>query len=362
MNTLACQIEEEIRQRGPISFARFMELALYAPGLGYYERKRPMGRDGDFFTSVSVGPLFGQLLAFQFAQWMDADASAGGIQFIEAGSHDGVLAADILNWTSRRRPDLYERLEYWILETSPSRRGWQEETLRPWLSKVNWAPGVESAVKRDATTIIFSNEFLDAMPVHRLAWNAARPQWREGFVKIQDKAFAWEWQDSPVELTAYLPKVPWALAEVMPDGFILEVCPAAMDWWRSAAASLKRGKLMTIDYGFSAGEPFQPERAQGTLRTYARHHVGGDVLNNPGEEDLTAHVNFAALIQTGEAAGLQTEGLVRQSKFLTDIFAQTRSHPASFGPWDEKQTRQFKTLAHPEHLGHTFQVLVQTRQ
>src|SRR5208283_2321029 len=96
LNALARQIQEEIRRRGPISFARFMELALYAPGLGYYERRRDIGRGGDFFTSVSVGPLFGQLLAFQFAQWMEADCPAGGVQIIEAGPHDGVLAADVL--------------------------------------------------------------------------------------------------------------------------------------------------------------------------------------------------------------------------------------------------------------------------
>src|SRR5580658_4328467 len=128
-NALARQIQEEIRRRGPISFARFMELALYAPGLGYYEGQRAIGRGGDFFTSVSVGPLFGQLLAFQFAQWMEADGPDGGVQWIEAGPHNGALAADILAWTSRRRPEVFARLEYWLLEASPARRAWQEETL-----------------------------------------------------------------------------------------------------------------------------------------------------------------------------------------------------------------------------------------
>src|SRR5580658_8148335 len=104
MNALACQIEQEISQLGAISFARFMELALYAPDVGYYERRREIGRGGDFFTSVSVGPLFGQMLAFQFAQWMDTDVPEGDIQFVEAGPHNGVLAADILDWTSRHRP------------------------------------------------------------------------------------------------------------------------------------------------------------------------------------------------------------------------------------------------------------------
>src|SRR5580658_5973520 len=143
-NALARQIQEEIRRRGPISFARFMELALYAPGLGYYEGRRQIGRGGDFFTSVSVGPLFGQLLAFQFAQWMDADGRNDHIHYIEAGPHDGALAADILDWTSRQRPDLFARLEYCLLDASPTRRAWQEETLQSWLPKVRWAADIQS--------------------------------------------------------------------------------------------------------------------------------------------------------------------------------------------------------------------------
>jgi SAM-dependent MidA family methyltransferase len=361
MNALVCQIQDEIRLRGPISFARFMELALYAPGLGYYERSREIGRGGDFFTSVSVGPLFGQLLAFQFAQWIDSDIPAGGIQFIEAGPHNGRLAADILDWTSRRRPDLYERLDYVLLEASPTRRTWQEETLRPWLPKVRWAPNIESFRSREATGIIFSNEFLDALPVHQLAWSAARQQWREGRVTVERTAFVWEWHSPTAELADHLPQVPDALAGVLPDGFRVEVCPEAVAWWRAAAASLRRGKLLTMDYGLLAEERFQPQRAPGTLRAFTRHHASADLLSRPGEQDLTAHVNFSALMEAGNAAGLQTAGPATQSKFLTDIFARTRLAPASFEPWDGKRTRQFQTLAHPEHLGHKFQVLIQTR-
>jgi SAM-dependent MidA family methyltransferase len=358
MNELSCQIEQEIHQRGPISFARFMELALYAPGLGYYERRRKIGRSGDFFTSVSVGPLFGQLLALQFVQWMDTDVP---VQFIEAGPHDGTLAADILEWTSRHRPDVFERLEYCLLDGSPPRRAWQEESLGPWRSKVRWSPGIESLAGK-VTGIIFSNEFLDALPVHILAWKAARQQWEEGFVTVRDANFGWVWQSPSMESADHLPQVPDALAEVIPDGFRIEVCPAAVNWWRGAAAKLKRGKLMTIDYGFSAQEQFQPGRAQGTLRTFIRHHVGTDVLNSPGDQDLTAHVNFTALMQAGEAAGLQTVSVLHQSKFLTEIFARARLTSFSLEPWDEKQTRQFQTLTHPEHLGQKFQVLTQGRQ
>jgi SAM-dependent MidA family methyltransferase len=212
------------------------------------------------------------------------------------------------------------------------------------------------------TGIILSNEFLDALPVHRLAWSAARGQWQEGFVTVQGAAFAWEWRDPAAALADSLPQVPGDLAGVLPDGFLVEVCPAAVAWWRAAAATLLRGKLLTLDYGLVEEERFQPGRAQGTLRAFTRHHASADLLSRPGEEDLTAHVNFSALMEAGHAAGLRTAALLRQSKFLTEILARTRLAPASFEPWDEKRTRQFQTLAHPEHLGHKFQVLIQTPQ
>ena len=362
VNALARQIQEEIRLYSPMPFARFMELALYAPGLGYYERRREIGRGGDFFTSVSVGPLFGQLLAFQFAQWVDADCPSGGVQFVEAGPHEGRLASDVLEWTCGHRPDLFARLEYWLLDASPARRAWQEATLRAWLPKVKWAADIASLGEGAVRGIIFSNEFLDALPVHRLAWDAGRRQWQEWFVTLQAEAFAWQRGNPCAELASRLPRVPDELAAVLPDRFTVEICPAAAGWWRAAAGALRLGKLLTIDYGLAEGEWLRPERAQGTLRAFARHHASADLLGQPGEQDLTAHVNFPELREAGCAAGLRTEGLWRQSRFLTEVFARTRLAPESFGPWDEKRTRQFQTLAHPEHLGGQFQVLVQAGQ
>jgi SAM-dependent MidA family methyltransferase len=361
LNELTRQIQEEIRLRGPISFACFMELALYAPGLGYYERRREIGRRGDFFTSVSVGPLFGQLLAFQFVQWMDTDCPVGGIQYIEAGPHNGRLAVDILAWTSHYRPDLFARLEYCLLDASPARRAWQEETLRLWSPKVRWESGIEAWGGKQISGIIFSNEFLDALPVHRLVWNAARRQWQEACVTAEDETFGWTLNRLSAELTGRLPLVPEELAEVLPDGFTLEVCPAAARWWREAATRLRRGKLLTLDYGLTDGQWFQPGRAHGTLRAFTRHHASADLLSRPGEQDLTAHVNFSALMEAGQMAGLRTGGLTPQSKFLTEILSRTRLAPESFEPWNENRTRQFQTLSHPEHLGHKFQVLVQAR-
>jgi SAM-dependent MidA family methyltransferase len=357
---LVSEIQREIQLHGPISFARFMELALYAPERGYYEQPREIGRRGDYFTSVSVGPLFGSMLAFQFAQWLDAACPEGGVQLVEAGPHHGALAADILDWLAGHRPDLFQRLGYVLLEASPVRRQWQQETLRDFLPKVKWAAGAAALGESQVSGIIFSNEFLDSLPVHRLDWNASARQWQEWRVSTGGDSFVWCRGEPGADLAARLPPVPPELADVLPDSFALEICPAAADWWRAAARALRRGKLLTIDYGHHRhGGWFRPEQAQGTVRAFSRHHGSADLLAQPGEQDLTADVDFFALMQAGESAGLHTEALVRQSRFFTAILASAGT--AAFEPWDQKKVRQFKTLTHPEHLGERFWILVQGR-
>lgn len=346
MTPLARTIREIILREGPITFARFMELALYAPGLGYYEQRRKIGREGDFYTSVSVGPLFGQLLAFEFARWMDETCPVGAIQWAEAGAHDGRLAADMLGWLGRWRPDILSRLEYIILESSEARRGWQRETLARW-PQVKW-----SAECPEVTGVIFSNEFFDALPVHRLGWKARDQVWQEWRVGVEGGGFGWRF--APTDLG---PRLPAELAGVLPDGFILEVCPAAVAWWRKSAGALRRGKIVAIDYGLSGEERLRPQHAHGALRTFARHHGGADLLGAPGEQDITADVDFSALQKAGEEAGLTTEGLALQAQFLTRIAA--RKPPPE--EWDTKRVRQFQTLTHPEHLGRRFRVFIQSR-
>src|SRR5208337_139011 len=140
MNRLIDIIRREVAEHGVLSFARFMELALYCPKHGYYETKKDNpGRRGDFYTSVGTGELFGQLLAWQFAEWLEQLRSAEcGVRIVEAGAHDGKLAGDILAWLQLRRPELFEQIEYWILEPSAQRRGWQRETLKNFIPHVRW--------------------------------------------------------------------------------------------------------------------------------------------------------------------------------------------------------------------------------
>lgn len=353
-----------------------MELALYCPELGFYEREKDtVGRRGDFYTSVSVGSLFGRMLAFQFAEW--AGAEVGGqrlevrdqrseVRIVEAGAHDGRLAADVLNFFRQQRTELFQRLHYVIIEPSAHRRSWQGEGLAGFGKQVSWLDDLRKLDRQSATgepefTVILSNELLDSFPVHRLGWDAKEGSWFEWGVTFESEGF--QWTRLPVARND--PIIPGHVApellDVLPDQFTIECCPEAETWWRAAADVVRHGRVLTFDYGFQAEEFFRPERTRGTLRAYREHRAAGDLLANPGEQDLTAHVNFSVLQSAGEVAGLTTDAFVTQAKFLTSIAEKIWKAPEKFGGWTPKDTRQFQTLTHPEHLGRSFRVLVQSR-
>ena len=362
MNPLPEIIRREIAQRGVLPFVRFMELALYCPKHGYYETKKDNpGRHGDFYTSVGVGEVFGQLLAWQFAGWLEAEIPGPGVkvQIVEAGAHDGRLAGDILSWLQTHRPELFGQMDYWIIEPSILRQSWQRERLRNFDPRVHWLSRFDDSRMQGFNGVFFSNELLDAMPVHRFGWDAAKQTWFEWGVAAETGKFIWARIPNP-ELPSSVLHLPPSLLDALPDGYIIEACPAAENWWREAAGVLERGKLMTIDYGLTAGELISPERPRGTLRAYFQHHVVDEVLRNVGEQDITAHVNFSAIQSAGESAGLKTESFQTQSQFLTEILSNALKAGSS-GEWTPARTRQFQTLTHPEHLGMAFRVLVQSR-
>ena len=369
-------IRAEIAAHGPISLARFMELALYHPEWGYYEQSpRPIGRHGDFFTSVSVGRLFGDLLGFQFSEWLTQIQSPRGngpLQIVEAGAHDGRLAADILSGLQQRQPGLFSALEYWMVEPSPRRAALQQEMLRAFGPKVRWFAGLQELAAVGVQGVFFCNELLDAMPVHRWGWDASRRQWFEWGVRWQADRFDWIRMaegsaseeptpgsaDIPVGSNPAPPLPPEELQAVLPDGFTVETAPQAEAWWTQAARSLRPGRLVAFDYGFTAEEFFAPHRAQGTLRAYYQHELRPDALSQPGEQDLTAHVNFTRFQAAGEAAGLRTETFREQGRFLGEV--ARRWWALEGQDWSTAQVRQFQTLTHPGFLGMSFQVLVQT--
>ncbi|HVY71392.1 MAG TPA: SAM-dependent methyltransferase [Verrucomicrobiae bacterium] len=365
-------IAREAKANGAVTFARFMELALYHPEHGYYERgPGQVGKQGDFYTSVSVGPLFGELLAFQFAQWLaqisDNVPRNEKLRIVEAGAHDGRLAKDILGAMRERRPEIFERTEYWIFEPSQRRQAWQKESLIEYSERIRWAKGPFRQASHEVAGIIFANELLDAFPARRLGWDRRGQVWFEWGVGMASDRLRWLRLPikDPTDGTGGVPNalraLPVELLDVLPDGFSTESCPAAEAWWSGAARTLKSGWLLTLDYGLQAGEFLAPSLAEGTVRAFRDHHQVKDLLANPGEQDLTADVNFSALQAAGEAAGLVTESFGSQAQFLTSIFHQTLADEAGFPPWTPARVRQFQTLTHPEHLGRAFRVMVQTR-
>ena len=227
MNQAAEIIAGEIADKGAIPFARFMELALYCPIYGYYEREKDIiGRRGDYYTSVSVGSLFGELLAFQFAEWLaesqvpSASGKAGAgtevMRIVEAGAHGGRLARDILAWMREHRPALFQGLEYWIIEPSERRRGWQQEELAQFAAKLHWVKQLPELLSVSDSSppdrhpppsvrgIIFSNELLDAMPAHRLGWDAKERIWFEWGVTLESGRFVWSRMPATSSLMALI--------------------------------------------------------------------------------------------------------------------------------------------------------------
>ena len=360
MNDAAILIRTEIDKRGVISFAHFMALALYAPSAGYYENQGRVGRAGDFYTSTSTGPLFGELLGFQFAQWMLERQES---QIVECGANDGQLAGDMLGYLEEFWPELFVKMEYWILEPSTRRREWQGEKLADYSGRVHWIGEWSDVKEGEVRGVIFGNELMDAFPVHRLGWDKVASVWFEWGVGFSGGEFVWARMEKPAlkALRNGTFQVPSALREHLPDGFVTVSSPEAANWWHEAAKKLGSGQLLAVDYGLEAEEFFAPDRLEGTLRTYSQHQVLAEPLANPGGQDITASVNFSVLRTMGELAGLRTTPMVTQEKFLMSVFEKTLNKPDKFPEWTEKRRREFQTLVHPEHLGRPFKILMQLR-
>ncbi len=339
-----------------------MELALYCPVYGFYEQEPDtIGRRGHYYTSVSTGSLFGELLGTQFAWRLDQLPADRSVQIVEAGAHDGQLAADILGWLGAWAPSIFARVEYWIIEPSQRRRAWQRAKLEKFGARVRWLDSLDSAAGA-VVGIIFSNEFLDALPVHRFGWDARHREWFEWGVTLRGDKFVWARMSNPAGVPKWLLELPDELLRLLPDGYTVEVSPAAERWWSTAANALAAGKLVAIDYGFTREQMLDPARGSGTVRAYRQHQVIRDVLNEPGQWDITAHVDFSMLRAVGEAAGLVTEELVTQSQFLMRVLERGLQSGLAWWNWSDAQKRQFKTLVHPEHLGSLFHVFIQSRQ
>ena len=333
-------IREAIERAGPVRFDWFMEQALYHPELGYYSSGRcEIGRKGDYFTNVSVGPLFGRMLAAQFAEMWEIMERPPGFTIVEQGAHHGEFANDVL--TAMR--DFPATVRYAIIEPFPILEARQKETLSGFGDTVRWHRSL--ADLEPFVGVHFSNELIDAMPV-RLISHEPGGEWQEKFVGIFRENFAFVTQPiADQELRSHLPEIE------LPEnsGYETEVNLTALDWIESVAARLERGFVLAVDYGYSRADFYAPERTAGTLQAFARHRKIASPLEDVGCVDITTHVEWTSVAEQAENCGLNLIGFTDQHHFMTGLLA--RHSP------EESERRALQTLLHPEFLGTRFQYL-----
>ncbi|MDQ3199089.1 MAG: SAM-dependent methyltransferase [Verrucomicrobiota bacterium] len=349
-------IRDGLRRRGPTPFSWFMEQALYQPEHGYYAADRcAIGRRGDYFTSVSVGPLFGVMLAGQFAEIWETLGRPGDFVIVEQGTHHGEFATDVLEALRAHWPEFFAHVRYRVVEPFPILRQRQEGVLRAFAEKMEWAESVEEM--EPFTGVHFSNELIDAMPAHVIVAAGApgEREWRERMVERTSCGFAFtDRAITDPRLRARLAKLPPA-----PEGeYETEINLAALDWIDALAARVIRGVVLIADYGFARGEFYAPNRHTGTLQVYARHQVEASPLEEVGARDISAHVEWTSLVEQAEQSGLRLAGFTDQHHFLTGLLS---THPEIASASKEK-TRALQTLLHPELLGTKFQFLGLTKE
>ena len=346
---VAAIVAEMTAAGGMISFARYMELALYAPGLGYYTAgSQKFGAAGDFVTAPELSPLFAQALANQAAQVMAASAP----HIMEAGAGTGRLAADLLAALEALGclPETYS-----ILDLSPDLRQRQARTLEekvPHLAaRVRWLDRLPERF----SGLVLGNEVLDAMPVHLVAWRE-NGIFERG-VAFEDGSFTWKERLAEGELLARAT----ALAEecaIPQSGYVSEINLAASAWVASWAAILDQGTLLLLDYGFPRHEYYHPQRGGGTLMCHYRHHSHPEPFHLPGLTDITAHVDFTAVAEAGFDAGLELLGYTAQGQFLMNCGLLESLSSLPSGSVDYlKASAMVQKLLQPHEMGELFKVI-----
>jgi SAM-dependent MidA family methyltransferase len=356
MPSLRQFIEDEIRARGPMRFARYMELCLYGGDEvpGYYSGPRQQfGKAGDFYTSSDVHAVFGRLLSRQFEQMWRALGSPDQIDLIEPGPGRGLFAQDVLDWTAKKFPEFHRALRYTLVEASAGLRQRLEERFAQHGS-VQVLGSLAEAKGTYENAIVFANELFDALPVEVISDRG------QVYVTVENGRFVETFQPPTSEVSDYLDRY-----SVHPhEGERVEACLAAKPMLEQIAAAVQRGFFVFIDYGYTRDEQLQGRHLD-TLMTYRQHAASADPYAAPGEQDITAHVNFTALSGIAHDCGLDAFPLVTQSQFLLGIGEETQFADA----FDEcklpqeqaKVALQLKHLATPVGMGDIFHVLVLSR-
>lgn len=353
---LRALLAERIREGGPLTFCEYMRECLYHPEHGYYAQPAARRR-ADYYTSVDVHPIFGRLLARQLAGMWEELGRPAEFLAVEGGAGEGRLAGDILDFAARALPEFYSALRYVAVEWSPAGRAAHGENLASHLAAGRARSALELPESVPAGCI-FSNELLDALPVHRLI--CEQNELREIYVTLEGGGLCE--QSGPLSrpaLSEYFAAQGITLIEGQQAEAGLEAC----GWIVAAGERLGRGFVLTVDYGHEAAELYNQRHLRGTLLAYEPHRASESFYAAPGEQDLTAHVNFTALDLYSQAAGLKRTGLVSQTQFLLALgrdndFADLYDE----GQSETERTRarlSLKALIHPEGMGETFRVLVQ---
>jgi SAM-dependent MidA family methyltransferase len=355
---LAALLAERIRRFGPITFAEYMRECLYHPVHGYYSQPESR-RFADYYTSVDVHPIFGRLLARQLAQMWEQLGRPSGFQLVEAAAGTGRLASHVLDFVQAKLPEFYKALHYVAVERSPARCDQLAARLGSHIGRGLCRATIEMPAKI-AVGCIFSNELLDALPVHRVIQQEGRLQ--EIFVTSDGAAFSEVRMPlSTCAISEYFAAQEIALIEGQQAETALEAC----DWISEIGHRLERGFVLTIDYGHEAAGLFDAHHMAGTVLAYASHRANEDFYAAPGQQDLTAHVNFTALRLWGARSGLATLGMVSQTAFLLALGQENEFSDLYDEGMDETERvrarLQLKTLIFPEGMGERFQVFIQQK-
>lgn len=361
-------IKSEIARTGPIPFARFMDLALYEPHYGYYMTGRlsgdagdgqvapRIGWAGDFYTAPDVHGLLAKALVRQVVEVDELLGHPSPLTVVEMGAGKGLLAHDFMQELEAHNSGLSSRLTYVLIERSPFMRRLQTDNLcsfrdRGW--SIHWVSALGEFGEEGLTGVVFSNEFVDALPVHRVTTREG--MLKEIFVNGHAEGLYEEVSDpSTAELQAYLEE----FGVRLPEGHRTEVHVNALHWIGEVARILRKGLVLTIDYGHVARDYYRADRTDGTLLGYHRHRAVKNPYILVGEQDLTAHVNFSALVHGGRRNGLAVAGLTNLMSYLVSMGAE--EWLAYMEP-ESEELRAAIDLLRPQGMGGTFKVLLQQK-
>jgi SAM-dependent MidA family methyltransferase len=343
---LVAEIRRDIaRAGGWIDFARYMELALYAPGLGYYSGgSTKLGSAGDFTTAPELSRSFARAVGLT----LDAElASVAANDVLELGAGSGALAASLLDTFAQLGRDV----RYAILERSADLRQRQQRALERFDGRVRWLDRLPETF----SGVVVANEVLDALPVARFAIQAGEPQ--SLGVVTQEDGFVWQSARARPDLVEAVRAVERALDVPLPNGYRSEICLALPAWLRALGTSVERGSLLFVDYGLVRRDYYHEQRADGTLVCHYRHRAHGDPFVYPGLQDITAWVDFSACAEAAAAAGFIVAGFTTQGQYLLNVLAALPPTLAVDLASPQEQSA-LKTLILPGEMGERFKVML----